>query len=298
MSQHPDLELLSAYLDGEVAAPERARLEAHLGSCAACASARLALAGAIRSVATLPGVVPTPEETRAIRQAVLNRAKGSVPVPLAAGWRRRLSWQLYAAAGAAAVLVAGLVGYAALRAPNHTAASSAAAPGLAALPAPLALSSGAAAQAFAAAQPAVEQGLRTLTPAAAPAATSRFFAELAGGPLPGAVPGAAAPLTGLAAPALPAPSPSSQEQLRDSGLAPPFSPGSLAACVQAVLGGLPAPAAPLQASEATYQGTPAWLVVFATAPPGSGGATPLSQGQVFVQSRPGCTTLDHSSFTR
>jgi len=58
---HP-VKSLSAYLDGEIAAPERALLEAHLAGCASCRAERDRLSRALALIAELPPA-PAPSET-------------------------------------------------------------------------------------------------------------------------------------------------------------------------------------------------------------------------------------------
>lgn len=68
LDQHPDEGTIHAWLDGELPADERARLERHIGQCAECAAAvaeaRGMIAGASRIVSALDvvpgGVIPLP----------------------------------------------------------------------------------------------------------------------------------------------------------------------------------------------------------------------------------------------
>lgn len=297
MSEHVDTDQLSAYLDGEVAPAERARLEAHLGSCGRCAAQRSALAGVIRSVATLPPVPPTPAETRALRQAVLR----GVPRWWRAAWWQRWSWQVFAGAGAAVVLLVGLLGYAALRPASRSTTTAAGAPAPApatAAPqavAPASLGSDPEAQAFALTQPGVVQGLQSLTAPQSATATRQFLLGLGGG----AGPATTAPVAAGAAvtPLGPAPVTAAGAPSGGTAAVSPPPPGSLLSCVQAVLAALPAGSVPLAATEVTYQGSPAWLLVFAEANPATGGPS-LNLAQVVVAARPACVTLDSSTFTR
>ncbi|MGH2768629.1 MAG: anti-sigma factor family protein [Actinomycetota bacterium] len=109
MELHEEIEALSAYLDGEVDGAERARIEEHLAACPACAGQKAALEQAAVGMSSLLAPSLTPDETRAIRLAVLEAVH---PSP-----RRALPWtaRVWAAAGALAVLAVGIVGYVSLR---------------------------------------------------------------------------------------------------------------------------------------------------------------------------------------
>ena len=103
--QHPDDGLIEEYLDGELASPERAELEAHLAGCAACRerveTSRRFLAEASQLIDDLgdPGVVPLPDVVP---------APARTPVPATRPRRfpaRELAW-------AATLVIAAGVGYA------------------------------------------------------------------------------------------------------------------------------------------------------------------------------------------
>lgn len=105
MTEHPRSERLSAYLDGDLAAGERALLERHLAGCAQC---RDELAGLERVRAWLAADTvaaadePSPSELAAIQA----RIAGEV-VPLRP---RPVSWRWVIPAGiAAAAVVAGVM---------------------------------------------------------------------------------------------------------------------------------------------------------------------------------------------
>lgn len=53
-------ELLSAYLEGELAAPERAEVESHLGSCRECAELAGLMRETMAAAAAFPEVEPSP----------------------------------------------------------------------------------------------------------------------------------------------------------------------------------------------------------------------------------------------
>lgn len=99
MRAHDELDLLSAYLDGELDAPDRGRVEAHLADCAECRRTLQALRMTVADLATLPEPAPSPQDSWALRAAV-RRARRPVR-----RWER-LAW---GAGAAAAVLVGVLV---------------------------------------------------------------------------------------------------------------------------------------------------------------------------------------------
>ncbi|MGH2690340.1 MAG: anti-sigma factor family protein, partial [Actinomycetota bacterium] len=78
---HETIETLSAYVDGEVSPAERSRIQGHLASCTDCAARKRLLEGAAATLRDLPPISPTADESRAIRQGVLGRAR-----------RRRAPW--------------------------------------------------------------------------------------------------------------------------------------------------------------------------------------------------------------
>ncbi|HEY8201611.1 MAG TPA: zf-HC2 domain-containing protein [Actinomycetota bacterium] len=107
---HETIEALNAYVDDEVSAAERARIDAHLATCVDCASRKALLEQASASVGALPTPSLTAEESRRIREGVLGRTGGRSPLR----GRLRPAW-----AGALALVVAGVVaGSGLLR--NHT----------------------------------------------------------------------------------------------------------------------------------------------------------------------------------
>lgn len=99
MNPHDELDLLSSYLDGELDASERARLEGHLPGCAECRSTLNALRSTIADIRALPEVAPTPQDSWALRAAI-RRARSPMRK-----WQR-LSWAAGAVAAAAIAVFA------------------------------------------------------------------------------------------------------------------------------------------------------------------------------------------------
>jgi anti-sigma factor RsiW len=95
---HPS-DLLSAYLDGELAAADLAAVARHLDGCAACGEELHAVASARVALRSLPMLEPPADAL----------ANGVVPIGTApSAWRHRLV-RATAAAAAAVVIVAGVV---------------------------------------------------------------------------------------------------------------------------------------------------------------------------------------------
>lgn len=99
---------LTAYVDGELPPPHRARVEAHLGTCAACQGTERLLRVTVARMAQLPAFTPSPSA----RRELLARVDALPPT-----WRERLAHLLkpgvlvpsagLATAAALALLVAG-----------------------------------------------------------------------------------------------------------------------------------------------------------------------------------------------
>ncbi|MCY1031143.1 zf-HC2 domain-containing protein [Corallococcus sp. BB11-1] len=73
---------LTAYVDGELPPPHRARVEAHLGTCAACQGTERLLRVTVARMARLPAFTPSPSR----RRDVLARLDALPPT-----WRERLA---------------------------------------------------------------------------------------------------------------------------------------------------------------------------------------------------------------
>jgi hypothetical protein len=293
MTPHADTEILSAYLDGEVPASERARLERHLASCAECSARTSALEGVARSVRALPPVTATEAEHVAMRRAVLEAARGRAPAfpsrsrsrpdsdpELERVPKRGSAWKLFAAAAAVAAALAGIVGIVVVRGagPNPTTTASSPAPS-ASPPGPT-LANDADVRSYVQSRPEVRTFLGQ------PQAAAGDASPAAPGPAPAHVPSAFGQLKS-ATPAAPT---ARSAPNSDRALAPP-SPPTLGSCARTAV---PEGAALLDATAVTYQGTPAWVIA-SGAQSGSTGA--LDRVVVDVRSQSTCTVLDQTTIT-
>lgn len=333
MTDHLDSETLSSLLDEDAADPSggqaagsrtgsREGAEEHLSVCTACAERHAALRGAAGALRSLTPPTLTAAEARDLRRAVLEAASPRRRGAELPGWRR-LSRRVYVAAAAAVVILAGAGGYLystlapspsastaagtakntpmITAAPSHRAAAPAGATGGAPTansqgPAPLDFATAGQVEAYVAAQVALAQKVLALDTAAAGSATKDFFDAL------GVVTATAASQTPPVASGLePAPSPSGVNGANPGSLVAPALPESpqLSACAQSLLAAEPAAAVPIDVVTITYQGTPAWLVVFAV--PASGSATLSAAGSnredLVVASTSGCGVLDRATVT-
>ncbi|MCY1044065.1 zf-HC2 domain-containing protein [Corallococcus sp. bb12-1] len=73
---------LTAYIDGELPPPHRARMEAHLGTCAECQQTERLLRVTVARMAELPAFTPSPSS----RREVLARLDALPPT-----WRERMA---------------------------------------------------------------------------------------------------------------------------------------------------------------------------------------------------------------
>jgi hypothetical protein len=99
MNPHDELDLLSPYLDGELDASDRARLDVHMASCAECRATLIGLQATVADLRTLPEPTPTPQDSWALRAAI-RRARSPMRK-----WQR-VSWAAGAVAAAAIVFAA------------------------------------------------------------------------------------------------------------------------------------------------------------------------------------------------
>jgi anti-sigma factor RsiW len=93
---------LTAYVDGELDEPQRAKVEAHLSGCEECRAKVALIRGLAARVAELPAREPSP----ALRRAVLERVAAAAESP----WKRfvehwRTSWVWPSLAGAAVAVL-------------------------------------------------------------------------------------------------------------------------------------------------------------------------------------------------
>ncbi|HZA26817.1 MAG TPA: zf-HC2 domain-containing protein [Actinomycetota bacterium] len=94
MNDHPE-ELLAEYIDGSLAADDRARVEAHLASCSVCRE-DVAMAGEARTTLTALPEVPVPFGTE---QRILQRTRRQ------ARWESPFAWKAARVAVVAATVV-------------------------------------------------------------------------------------------------------------------------------------------------------------------------------------------------
>lgn len=96
MMQHTELDLLSAYVDGELDDAERARVKSHLPTCAECRGTLDALLLTLADLKTLPDEAPAEQDSWALRAAIARARKP------AGRWQR----YVVAAGSVAAVAIA------------------------------------------------------------------------------------------------------------------------------------------------------------------------------------------------
>jgi len=75
MKTHPEPEQLSAYLDDEVDASERRRIESHLRTCSTCSATMTALRATVADLHELPSPEPSGQVSWALRSAVARARK-------------------------------------------------------------------------------------------------------------------------------------------------------------------------------------------------------------------------------
>lgn len=268
-NDHLEPESISAFLDGELDAGTRSAVERHLQGCPECSATRSRLAAVSGQVASLPQVWLTADEHRDLRQAVLaSRRARRVP------WSARyLQW---AAAGGLVLVALVAISLGFLRGTDSggDAASEALTEAAAPTGPAFDFSSGAEVDRTVASLPEVAAGLNRYRPEDAPA--RRSVTSGAGSGRGSA--GAASDDTTLQAPAA-QPRPAAEEDSANSGApapqaqapelfagadqAPGFSNEAADACLQRVASTQTYPMVGLLAREATFQGAPVWLLVFA-----------------------------------
>ncbi len=301
---HPELESLSAYLDGELGSRERGKVEEHLMSCPACSAIRAKLAAAAERLAALPALEMTADEHRALRQAAL-KARPDRPSP----WTRRyLQW---AVAGGLVLVAMTAVGFGFLRVGSSDGAGS---ESLTEPAAPTAgqpafdFTSGAQVDRTVASLPEVAAGVNRYRPEDAPAATGGDSGSGKAGDYGGSSSGSDQegarqhPAPAMAEPDGAGPSGGGgaegdvRTEARDDrapkAAAPlrPFSNDAADSCLERVTRTQSYPMVPLLARQATYQGTPAWLLVFAWSPEPEVGKT-LDRWQTWLVTPQDCQNL-------
>jgi hypothetical protein len=121
MNRHPKSEILSEYLDGELAPSAAGELEAHLAGCAGCSALLRELEAVRRQARALPDRLPTRDLWPGIQKAIRRGEAGDPQVielhpltpPHPAGREKRgfrLSYVQAAAAGLVLALFSGGVG--------------------------------------------------------------------------------------------------------------------------------------------------------------------------------------------
>ncbi len=262
MTKHLDLESLSAHLDGELDAREKSRVESHLGSCAQCAAARAQLSAVCGSVAALGPVTMTADEHRALRQAVL-RAR-----PEAAG--RRFAFPRWAFAGALLVVAVSALALSFLRGGPTRSFDAVTEAGVPADgDSAFNFADGKQVDRTVAGLPEVMAGLdRT------PSSETHFRQDEAAGSLEG--PSSLKAPAQEMAPANPAESGRGEDAAGSPALSGPAAGGTFSdeagdACLGRVAATQSYAMAPLLAREASFEGRPVWLLVFAWSPDEAGG---------------------------
>jgi len=75
MSTHPDPEMLSAYVDGQLDGAERDDLEQHLTGCSDCSSTVRAIRATLADMRALPAPVPSEQDSWRVRAAITKARK-------------------------------------------------------------------------------------------------------------------------------------------------------------------------------------------------------------------------------
>lgn len=287
MKKHLEPESLSTYLDGELGGNEKTAVEQHLGSCADCSALRARLASAMGSVAALGPVTMTADEHRVLRQTILKSR------PAASG-ARRFSFPQFALAGGLVIVAFTALAFSFLRpgerGTSQDAPSEAAAPTLSAPS--FKFESGDEVDRTVAALPEVTAGVSQYRAGDARRRdTDTNRVEVFAGPdaAGGATQGAPAPMAraendsgGNAGPEAPVSAGTDEETATAQDGAPTlFSAQAADECLGKVVSTQSYPMIPLVAREASYEGRPAWLLVFAWSPNASGDE-PLDRWQTWL----------------
>jgi hypothetical protein len=293
MMEHLEPESLSAYLDGELEPRERSRVEEHLHACTECSAVRNKLASVTGQLAALPPVRVTVDEHRTLRQAVLDaRPAGSRAGGL--GW---MQWALAGGLVIAAVAVFSVSFFGNRGAEQGgEALTEAAAPSAAAFD----FTDRNQVDETVAALPEVLAGLGRYRAEDARTSAARNSAKGPGQPAPMARSDTPSDGDQFSAPALaptPPPAPESGSgaasapddltMLEDNESSFTFSNAAADACLNRVAATQHYPMVPLLARQATFEGTQAWLLVFAwTAEPDPN--APLDRSQTWLVTPEDC----------
>lgn len=270
MNEHIPIDELSAYLDGESAPAEHEVIERHLGSCAQCSGDHARLQHAAALVAALPQVKPTPDESRAIRIRVLEEMERT----------RRPARRVWAAAGAVALLGAGVFGFLALsRGPREAGPPAAMKESLD--EGPLIFDSEREVTQIVASHPQVRAGLDRYR--VGDVGTRQQEALEAFGPSEMA--------------AMPADTSSQAPEAGEARTsAATAAERTIGDCLRTILRGQPFPLMPILARPAVFKGTPGYLLVYAWTRSADNENARLNLTQVWVVDRVSCTVLHFQQF--
>ena len=256
--EHPSVDDLSAFLDGELAPEEQSSVDLHVAGCGSCTTILDRFRGVRDLLAALPRPVPDDEDRAAWRGAVEREVRGATVTPIAPRRRHALPW---AVAAAVALLVA--VGFPLLRRSSPPTASGPTVDAASSLPA--------------LAQPTV-----ACTPTAASDPTSLRGTDDVEGVLRQAAPACGPEVRR---------SDVGRHQTEYVQRLSSSLPG-LESCMKALHEQVQAPLLPVFAAPATYQDQAATLVVFLTTFSEPAKADdPLDSRQAWVLSNPGCSPL-------
>ncbi len=281
MTTHATPETLSALIDDELAADERARIEEHIHTCAQCAGRHDALASTVHKMGSLPEVVPTPSESLALRRTLLE----NIPVrtraaSVASTFLKRTRPQKtspgWAIAGLIGLFAVAVAGWAVLR-PSDQAFNDQAAE-RAASEVRFEFENDEDVRNTLSAHPDVQGGAGKYT--VADVGTSQDEASkqvLDNSGLPPQTSGRAEDLN------------------QEEGTAPGAAGQSASSCLELVLRRIPYPAMPVLARSAVFKQEPAWTLAYAYTTHREKDA-PLNRVQVWIVRPADCGTLHYSSF--
>lgn len=276
MNVHETDEALSAHLDEEDGAADRARIESHLSLCDECSFRSQMMQQARAAVSRLAEVGPTPDESRSIRLAVIE------------GKKRKVLPRVWALAGGVAMVVAGFTVYAALhqRTPQQT--TGAALSRFDEASAPLVFGSDEEVRKAVMSMSEVTEGAARYRVSDVGTKQSGILALYGHSETPKAA--------GAPAPAEKSAQQSSDLALDSGETGVRLSKGD---CLAAILRSRPYAMMPVLAREVRFKSTSAWLFVYAWTSSTSARA-PLDRIQVWIISTPDCSPdrpLYYASFT-